>query len=200
MNKRNYGILGGIIAIFAVIAVISIAYAGLSTNLQINGTGTVNKSSWRVLFTNVSDATKTGTATEVTHPEIVANSEGVPSTKVGDYAVTMTTPGDSVSYIISVKNEGSFDAYISNLNIPTPTITGSGTTASTDVANVTNYISYTLTYADGTALNVNDALDSGETKQLKLTLTYLSTIPSNKLPANDITISGLATSITYAQK
>lgn len=182
------------IALVAFILVGSIAYASFTQQLDIQGKATVQKSSWSIKFTNLQPVVKTGTATEVTAPTINTN-----DTKISEYDVTLTTPGDSVTYNFDVTNEGTFNAKISSITIPTPTCTGTGTNASTDETNVCDNLTYKLTYADGSPIAVDDTLDSGETKSLKLSLTYSSSVSAAQLPSNDVAVSNLAISIIYAQ-
>lgn len=193
MNKGTKYIKIGV-ALAAFLLCGTIVYAGFTQQLDIQGNATVKKSSWAIKFTNLQPVVKTGTATEVTAPTINTN-----DTKISDYDVTLTTPGDSVTYDFDVTNEGTFDAKISSITIPKPTCAGSGVNAEADKTNVCNNLTYTLTYADGTQLAVDDTLTSGETKSLKLTLTYLSSINAEQLPTEDVSISNLAISVIYAQ-
>lgn len=193
MNKGTKYIKIGV-ALAAFLLCGTIVYAGFTQQLDIQGNATVKKSSWAIKFTNLQPVVKTGTATEVTAPTINTN-----DTKISDYDVTLTTPGDSVTYDFDVTNEGTFDAKISSITIPKPTCAGSGVNAEADETNVCNNLTYTLTYADGTQLAVDDTLTSGETKSLKLTLTYSSSINAEQLPTEDVSISNLAISVIYAQ-
>lgn len=182
------------IALVAFILGGTIAYASFTQQLDIQGKATVKKSSWSIKFTNLQPVIKTGTATEVTAPTINTN-----DTKISEYDVTLTTPGDSVTYKFDVVNEGTFNAKISSITIPTPTCTGTGTNATTDETNVCDNLTYTLTYADGSPIAVDDTLDAGETKSLKLNLLYSSSVSAVQLPSNDVAVSNLAISIIYAQ-
>lgn len=199
-GNKQIGMIGGMIAVFTLVSILSITYASFTSRLEVTGSGTVASASWKIRFLNLTSANLTGKAAEITQPSIVANTDGVADTHIGDYAVTFKAPGDAVSYVFDVKNEGTFDAVISSINIPaTPTVTGTGTNKATDEANVAKYLSYTLTYSDGTAINVGDTLAASESKTLKLTLAYSDKVKSDELPKNDVAISGLATTITYAQ-
>lgn len=191
-HKTKYITFG--IAVIAFLLCGTIVFAGFTQQLDIQGKATVKKSSWSIKFTNLQSAVKTGTATEVTTPTINTN-----DTKISEYDVTLTTPGDSVTYNFDVVNEGTFDAEISSVTIPTPDCTGSGTSATTDEDNVCKNLTYTLTYGDGSAVSVGDSLAAGATKSLKLTLTYSSSTTAEQLPSEDVAISNLAVSIIYAQ-
>lgn len=173
---------------------ITIGYASFSQILTINGEATVEKSTWKIGFENLSSAILVGTAEEVTHPSISSG-----GTDIGSYNVNFTTPGDSVSYTFDVVNSGTFDAKLSSITIPVPVCTGSGDNAAADAANVCNHLVYTLTYSDGTAINENDTLNNQTSRSLKLTLIYKDDITASELPNNDVSISNLSISMYYSQ-
>ena len=193
MNKGTKYIKIGV-ALAAFLLCGTIVYAGFTQQLDIQGKAAVNKSSWLIRFTNLQPVVKTGTATEKTAPSINTN-----DTKISEYDVTLTTPGDSVSYTFDVVNDGTFNAEISSITIPTPSCTGNGTTATTDANNVCGNLTYTLKNADGTPVAVGDTLSAGETKSLTLTLSYSASVAAAALPKDDVAISNLAISIIYAQ-
>ena len=173
---------------------ITIGYASFSQILTINGEATVEKSTWKIGFENLSSAILVGTAEEVTHPSISSG-----GTDIGSYNVNFTTPGDSVSYTFDVVNSGTFDAKLSSITIRVPVCTGSGDNAAADAANVCNHLVYTLTYSDGTVINENDTLNKQTSRSLKLTLIYKDDITASELPNNDVSISNLSISMYYSQ-
>ncbi len=184
-------IIGTLIVALTAIAV---GYASFSESLTISGTASVEKSNWKVIFKNLSAAYLNGTATEITHPEI--DTKG---TKIGNYHVKLTAPGDFAGYIFSVANEGTFCSEVESVTIPTPSCTGTGDTATTDAANVCKRLSYTLTYSDGNPIKAGDKLQKGEEKELKLMLTYSSDVTAEELPKNDVTISNLSVTMQFRQ-
>ena len=173
---------------------ITIGYASFSQILTINGEATVEKSTWKIGFENLSSAILVGTAEEVTHPSISSG-----GTDIGSYNVNFTTPGVSVSYTFDVVNSGTFDGKLSSTTIPVPVCTGSGDNAAADAANVCNHLVYTLTYSDGTVINENDTLNKQTSRSLKLTLIYKDDITASELPNNDVSISNLSISMYYSQ-
>lgn len=193
-NLSNYVLIG----VVAFVLSIGVGYATFNATIKINGTATVKASSWKVKFDNLSEVNKTGTA-EVIDAPVIENDD---DTHIGDYKVSLTTPGDSISYTFDVVNEGTFDAEISSLIIGSPVCEGTATDeaqAKKDAANVCSNLTYTLTYADGTDLIAGDKLASGNTKSLKMTITYNSDTDASELPTNDVSISGLDSSIIYTQ-
>lgn len=195
MEKDRKTKILSIAAICIAVIGMTVGFAAFSSTLTINGTGTVKASNWQVRFQNLLAAVKTGTAEEVTAPTINTN-----DTNIGDYSVNFTTPGDSISYTFDIANNGTFDAEVTTITIPTPTCTGNGANATVDAKNVCDNLTYTLTYADGTAINVSDELGKGTTKKVKLTLTYSDAVTADKLPTDDVAISNLGISIIYSQK
>lgn len=193
-NDKNFSIVGGVVLVLAIVAVIGITYASLSQQLEINGEGTVKATTWEIKFANLGAATTVGSAVEVTAPTINTN-----DTKIGDYSVKLTKPGDEVSYTFDIVNNGEINAELSSYTLPTPTCTGNGDSAETDSTNICKNLNYSLTYSDGTPVAQNDTLNAGETKNLKLTLGYKTTIANSELPLNDVVISNLGITMIYAQ-
>ena len=194
-KDRKKGIIAVVALIVAVLA-LGVGFAAYSQTLTINGSGEVKASSWQVRFENLSSVNTTGTANEVTAPTINTN-----DTNIGEYDVTFQTPGDSISYTFDIANNGTFDAEISSISIPTPECTGNGTHATTDAAKVCSNLEYKLTYTDGGAIvSQNDTLNHGEKKNVTLTLTYKDTITAEQLPQDDVNISNLGINIIYSQK
>ena len=118
------------------------------------------------------------------------------------------TPGDSVSFTVPMENHGTYNAKITSVTLPTIgsliSAADSVIQQSTDIANITPYISVTFTYEDGTPLNVNDTLAAkvGGTpgsKTVKMTVTLDSETPADKLPTAAITVPITATTVVYGQ-
>ena len=117
MRDKKLTIVIIIVLMISVIG-LGIAFAAFSQTLTINGTGTVESSSWSVVFegadgsNTIGAPTLVGTATEVTHPTIKNN-----STEIGDYAVTLKTPGDSVTYNFKIHNKGDYAANLTSITV-----------------------------------------------------------------------------------
>jgi len=190
-KNRNMWLAIIMIGLVAIVGT-SVAFASLSTQLNITGTGEVNPANWSIKFQNLSSPTIVGGATVVTAPTLS-------DTTVGTFHVKLTAPGDSVTYTFDVTNNGDLDAEIGTFTkAAIPTCTGTGTSATADEALVCNNLVYTLTYTTGgTAVGVGDTLTHGQTKNLTLKIEYPSTVAS--LPANTVTISNLAITIIYNQ-
>ena len=195
-DKKTKIIAGSIVAL-AVIVVLGIVYAAFTQQLTINGSATGRSSSWKIYFSRLTGPTLNGTAKQITAPEIKSN-----STTIGDYSVTVTSPGDYIEYEFDVTNDGDYDATLTGLTINNNnnlTYVGSGDNKTNDENNVKSQIEYTLKYSDGTTVSQNDTLKSKETKTMRLRLTYKTFNDASLLPKADVAISGLGISLTYTQ-
>ena len=193
--KDNKKVLYGLVALALVLSVvgISIGFAAMSTDLTINGSAEVVPASWDIKFKDLSSPTITGDAEVTTAPTITSD------THIGNYAVKLTKPGDSVTYTFKVANDGTIDALLTNFIKATPTFTGTGATAAADATIVQNNFVYTITYSDDTAITKNtDELDAKSYKTVKLVVGYKD--DATTLPTNAVTISGLDVTFTYGQK
>ena len=195
--QKNTKIITGSIVALAVIVVLGIVYAAFTQQLTINGSATGRSSSWKIYFSRLTGPTLNGTAKQLTAPTIQNN-----ATKIGDYSVTVTSPGDYVEYEFDVTNDGDYDATLTNLSMNSNTeltYEGSGDNEVNDENNVKSQIEYTLKYSDGTTVAEDDTLKSKETKTMRLRLTYKSFNDATLLPKADVAISGLGISLTYTQ-
>ncbi len=192
-TERQTKILA-LIAIVIAIGGLSIGFAAFSTTLNINGVAQVEASSWEIIFENLSAETVAGTALETTAPTIDAN-----STTISGFDASLTTPGDSISYTFDVTNNGTFDAEIGTVTVAAPSCTGTGANAATDAANVCGNLTYTLTYTDGTAVAADDTLAAGQTRAMKVTLTYSAAATAAQLPTAVVEVTTLDAAIIYNQ-
>ncbi len=190
MKSEKQAKILAVIAITLAIGGLSIGFAAFSQTLTINGSATVQASNWDVHFQSISGPTLTGTATQVTAPTVDAS-----TTVISAYDVTFVTPGDSVSYDAVIINDGTFDAEVSSISVGAPTCSPAGDSATNVCANVT----HTITYADGSAITADDLLAAGDTVTVRITLTYAADTTSAELPTEDVTVGGLASTISYAQ-
>ena len=198
-NGREMKILVVAALIISIVA-IGIGFAAFSETLTINGNASVQTSSWKVKFSELSSATLTGTAAEVTKPTLS-------DTTIETYNATFKTPGDSISYKIKVSNTGSYNAKITTATIPVPTCRGKSgeSTAEADAGKVCDKLTYTLVYdtddtkSAGQAVQVGDTLDAVETRPMVLTLKYTEFTDATLLPAADVSISNLGVTLVYSQ-
>ena len=100
-------------------------------------------------------------------------------------------------YTFDVVNSGTMDAKIGTLNFGSLICNGAALNPAdkfNDETLVCNNINHQLTYADESSLQPNDTILSGETKSMKLKVSY-----SGALPTSSVRITGLDISIIYIQ-
>lgn len=195
MEKQRNSKLFIIIALILVVIGITVAFAILSTTLNINGTAKLEASTWEVKFVGPLAPALVGTADVIVAPSLE-------DTSVGTYDVVLKSPGDSVTYTFDVTNTGTLPAKIGTFTKEvTPTFTGLAfepEKKAADEALAESYVSYTLKYtATGEEVAKEDKLAPEETKNLTLTLEYSSS--ATETPTADVEITDLGIDIIYVQ-
>lgn len=188
-----------VVALLIAVVGMTIGFAAFSTTLRIEGTGQVKGSKFSIIFADLGDAVTVGTAKEVTggKPSIQTG-----NTLISNYQVELMTPGDSISYTFKIKNVGTYDAKISAITMagreggPEFTFTGG---SNTDQTNVASHLSYTLKYANGDDVDVDDVLPKDGVETVTLTLTYEEFNDETELPEQTVTITNLGINIEYTQ-
>ena len=181
-------------AILIILAVcligITVAYATLSQNLDISGVAKVGKTSWNIHFTKVltpkaEGYAEGGKATLNSDSTVLTVSEGI-----------LKVPGDTITYVFDVINEGDLDA-----EVETVLTTIDSCKASDDTIDVTMYcdkIKYDLVYQDTKeAVKKNDQLLKGESKTLNLIITYDKNKELTSLPNTEIVLDNITSTINY---
>lgn len=195
MRKDKDGIVAVIVLLLMIIG-LSVGFASLSSSLTINGSATVNSSSWDVHFADLSSSPIiVGDADQIKAPTLSA-------TSITNYSVNLNEPDSSISYSFKIVNGGTYNAKISSITVPTPTCTGNGTYATSDASNVCKYLEYTIKYDNGSSLDVGDTISAGSSVDVVLKLAFTSnnnSITSTELPNDDVIISNLGISIIYVQ-
>jgi len=182
MDKLGRGTRNiAIIAVFLAVLGMTIGFAALQQTLTIDGTATVQGATWDIRFANLSTPTLTGGAT-VTTPAALASGSTTMT-----FDVALPQPGASVVYEVDMVNLGSISARVSSVNL-----TGVSAAAAADVT-------YTVTYVDGTAINVNDVLLPGtaNARRIRITVTYNANV--TEVSSTDIPLS-LGATIVFVQQ
>ena len=104
-NRKKRNIIIG--SLCCLLVFMGIGYAVLSQTLNINGTANM-RGEWDIKITDISEASRTGKADPGT-PTI--SSSGVSAS----FEANLWMPGDSITYNITVKNNGNIDAALKEL-------------------------------------------------------------------------------------
>ena len=101
-KQRNYIILG----LCSILLVMAAGYAAFRTQLTINGTSNIT-SEFKVLITDIQSRNVVGRAENAEEP---TNTETTATFKTNLYL-----PGDSITYDVTVENQGSIDAVLKTI-------------------------------------------------------------------------------------
>ena len=135
-KKRNKYLL-----LLALLLLVTVGYALISTTLKINGTATVTKQTWNVYW-GVPTVTEGSVSTT---PPTRTQDENDPANTKLIWTTTLNLPGDFYEFTVDAVNAGTIDAMITGINnTVTPTLP--------------EYIKYDVTYADGVAIDENHLL------------------------------------------
>ena len=100
-----------IVVLLIVFMGLTIAFAALSTTLNINGTAYLDAAKWRIRFENLSSPTKIGSATTTGTAKI----EETKAAEITGINVSLMAPGDKVTYTVDLVNKGTINAKIDNI-------------------------------------------------------------------------------------
>ena len=138
-----------------------------------------NDSRWNIHFENIE--IKNGSV-EATQVPTVTDSSNLEIT----YSVNLNLPGEFYEFTVDVVNSGSIDAMVNNVSINELS------------AEQKRYVSYDVTYSDGTKINKNDLLKAGRAAKLRVRVAYRNDITADDLLSDDSTVD-LSLSVEYVQ-
>ncbi len=162
-----------VVVLLVVIAGLTVAFAALSTTLNINGTAYLDAAKWGIRFENLSIPTKIGSATITGTAKI----EETNSASITGMNVSLSTPGDKVTYTVDLVNKGTINAKIDKIE----------KTALTEEQQ--KYLTFKVTDKDGKEVSEGDILQKGETKKLIITIEFIKDLTKEDLPTSTSTIS-----------
>ena len=167
------------IILILLVVCLSLGYAYINSDLNINGTAQVNSANWDVHWANI----------QVSTGSVSASSPTISNQTTVNYSVTLNIPGDYYEFTVDAVNGGSIDAMIDSIDSKL-----NGATITT----LPDYLNYTVTYSDGVALEQNHQLLHNTTEKYKVRIEYRTDIELNQLPATNQTLS-LEFTVTYRQ-
>ena len=205
MNNKNKNILLGVL----VVGVLSmtIAFAALSTRLNISGTANVAEAKWDIHFESWSQdkpqnnlAGVANKAVETTAATITETAQK--GTLISGLVVSLAQPGDTISYRFNIVNDGTMVGLLDSFNKTiSATVANSQTTANT------NDLEYTVVCGaeaqkGSQALGDNpaepiatDTIAAGNARACKLTISY-KVQTNNNTAGEDQTYTGQARTVT----
>ena len=162
-RQRNNVIIA---SLCAVVVLMGIGYAAFASQLRINGTSSIS-SNFSVLITDITSGSIVGgasNASEPTHTNTTAT-----------FSTNLESPGDSITYTITVANQGTIDATLTGIEVNT---------------NNNPAIEFTTS-----GISEGDNLLQSQTDELYVTVKYSDSVTSQ--PA--ITNSTITVTLNYEQ-
>ncbi len=181
-DKKKSIVIVALILLF----VVTIGYAALTAQLQVDGTTKIKGNTWSVHLANIGNISSQG-ATVTTAPTLSNNNQTV------TFNVTLAKPGDFYEFTVDAINDGGINAKLASA----PTLQGLTT-------NEQKFATYTVTYNDTAAASVaaGDTLPStsgSNTKTIKVRVEFKSDVANADLPATDVTLTNLSLTLDYVQ-
>ncbi len=162
-----------VVVLLIVVAGLTIAFAALSTTLNINGTAYLDAAKWGIRFENLSSPTKIGSATTTGTAKI----EEAKSAEISNINVNLSTPGDKVVYTVDLVNEGTINAKIDKIEKTQLT------------SEQQRYLTFKVTDQNGKEISQDYILSAGETRNLTITIEFIKDLTKEDLPKQTSTIS-----------
>ena len=166
-TKHKNALIG---ALLAVVFVMAVGYAAFAQQLTINGSASIS-SSWDVHIKDIQgQVTNSSTAGDNT------TDAGTPTkdATTANFTTKLVSPGDQVTYTVTVENSGSIDAQLNDIVLSVGPDTGSlvEQTSLTAENNPSDPIVYTVS-----GINESETLNAdGGTKKFTVTVTYNSSV------------------------
>ena len=147
---------------------VGIGYAYLTSNLSITGSTAVIGNTWDIHFDNLNITNGSVTATT---PAIINPSD---NTKI-NYAVLLNRPGEYYEFTVDMVNSGTIPGIVVLVEL-------SG--IDTELENV---VDYSIVYTNSNIpVSVNDILNGGATKKIKVRVSYKEDIEEEELLASNV--------------
>ena len=162
-----------IVVLLIVVAGLTVAFAALSTTLNINGTAYLDAAKWGIRFENLSSPTKIGSATTTGTAKI----EETKAAEITGINVSLSTPGDKVTYTVDLVNKGTINAKIDNIEKTVLT------------SEQQRYLTFKVTDKNGYEISQGDILEKGETKKITITIEFIKDLTKEDLPKQTSAIS-----------
>ena len=162
-----------VVVLLIVVAGLTVAFAALSTTLNINGTAYLDAAKWGIKFENLSESVKVGTATTTGTAKI----EETKAAEITGINVSLSTPGDKVTYTVDLVNKGTINAKIDKIEKTELT------------SEQQKYLTFKVTDKEGKEVTEGDILSKGETRNLTITIEFIKDLTKEDLPTSTSTIS-----------
>ena len=159
--------------LFMLIIGLTVAFAALSSSLNINGTAYLDAAKWGIKFENLSIPTKIGSATTTGTAKI----EESKAAEITGINVNLSIPGDKIVYTVDLVNKGTINVKIDKIEKTVLT------------SEQQRYLTFKVTDKDGYEIKQGNILEKGETKKVTITIEFIKDLTKEDLPKQTSTIS-----------
>ena len=173
MEKQRRIKMLSLSAVIVAVLGLTVAFAALSTTLNIKGSAYLDAAKWGIKFENLSEPVKVGTTTTTGTAKI----EESKSAEITEINVGLSTPGDKVTYTVDLVNKGTINAKIDNIEKTVLT------------SEQQRYLTFKVTDQNGYEIKQGDILSAGETRNLTITIEFIKNLTKEDLPKQTSTIS-----------
>lgn len=149
-----------------IVFLLSIGFAAFGSRLTINGIGVID-SNWNIEIIDITSKNKVGMAADAAAPVYTSTS--------ATFKTTLASPGDSMTYEVTVKNKGTLDARVNKITL-------------TDSKNPAIIFKTS-------GINENDLLEAGKTQVFTVIVSYNEEV--TKQP--DVLNASLTVKLDYVQ-
>ena len=195
-KDRGYKIIAMVALLMSVVG-LSIAYAGYTATLKVEGATATAASAWKVIWKDLDAGTFTGYATNEGKSIAIDSTNQAISGSLG----TIKAPGDTIKYTWKAANDGEIDASITGVVVGALSCApASGSNATqAQATELCSKLSIAFTY-DGQALTTSTTGDllKETSKPVTMTLTYAA--GDAVTLDGDVLVTIGKTAITYEQK
>ena len=178
IDKNNIKII-----LILLVVCLSLGYAYINSDLNINGTAQVKHANWDIHWANVQVTNGSVTGSNVVTQPTISNGTTV------NYSVILPIPGDYYEFTVDAVNGGNIDAMIDTIDSKL-----NGAT----LTELPAYLKYSITYTNDEPLQANQQLLHNTTETYKVRIEYRDDIELNQIPATNQNLT-LQFTVTYRQ-
>ena len=171
------------IILILLVVCLSLGYAYINSDLNINGTAQVKHANWDIHWSNIQVTNGSVTGSNVVTAPAISNGTTI------NYSISLPTPGNFYEFTVDAVNGGQIDAMIDTIDSKLNGVT---------ITVLPDYLEYAVTYDDGTQLEENHELLANTTETYKVRVKYRDDIELNQLPTSNQTLN-LQFTVTYRQ-
>ena len=170
-SNKNY------LLFISLILLITIGFALLTQDLFISGSSQLKDSKWNIHWDNVVVNENSVSGSAVTQAASITNTEKT----LVEYSVSLSEPGEFYEFTVDAKNEGTIDGMV---NVVSNKVYESNGTAEKTLP---EYLTYSVTYNSGKAIEPKQLLSAGSTEKYKVRVEFKD-VSSDKLPRQNETL------------